>query len=47
MTEFGLECALQALSGVAESLHAAGFDGCLPSHGQPPASGEGGDDREP
>ena len=38
MTEVGFECALQALSGVAESLHAAGFDSCVPSHEQPPAS---------
>lgn len=47
MTEVGFECALQALSSFAESLHAAGFDSCVPSRGQPLASGEGGDDPKP
>lgn len=43
MTEVGFEYALQAMSGVAESLHAAGFDSGVPSH-EPRAGGGPGRD---
>lgn len=43
MIEFELDDALHALSGVAESLHAAGIDVCVPAHDDPAESGEGDD----
>lgn len=38
MIDFEFESALQALSGIAESLDAAGVDSCVPSHDDGPLS---------
>ena len=46
MIEFEFDYALHALSGVAESLHAAGVDLCVPSHEDSAESPEGDDDHE-